>query len=365
MYWWNIYTHIRYIHITRTRIEQIYIPGTTSVCMGNSTNQYYLLTEHTHTHTHPHTLTHERTHPRNLVWTKCTRVNVWVYSLIQQIIFCWILHAILMKLNFTNNWRQLGPKIAHLERLAQIKKGFTSNKCQTFRYFAWWSIGVSYEYIFYKLTFVLRTNFFLDNSYYCRSVRLSVQGRSCKKIFKMADMTVILDLCSEQFGYFLSRSYFLLSFEPIRLWVQEEEFKMGFQDGRCDCHFGFWIGTVLAIFVHFQEKFIIDFRIETSFKYFWSTIALIRFTKFRVNSPSGPGEEVQNWFSRWRAGLGGSVGRAVRLETRRSRVQPPPRSATFYRGDWSWNIFYGHSLPSADSRRAVVSFWRKNVHNTG
>ena len=30
-----------------------------------------------------------------------------------------------------------------------------------------------------------------------------------------------------------------------------------------------------------------------------------------------------------------------------------------------WNIFYGHSLPSADSRRADVSFWWKNVHNTG
>ena len=43
----------------------------------------------------------------------------------------------------------------------------------------------------------------------------------------------------------------------------------------------------------------------------------------------------------------------------------PPRSATFFRGDWSWNIFYGYSLPSADSRRAVVSFWQKNVHNTG
>ena len=41
------------------------------------------------------------------------------------------------------------------------------------------------------------------------------------------------------------------------------------------------------------------------------------------------------------------------------------RSATFFCGDWSGNIFYGHSLPSADSRRAVVSFWRKNVHNTG
>ena len=34
-------------------------------------------------------------------------------------------------------------------------------------------------------------------------------------------------------------------------------------------------------------------------------------------------------------------------------------------GDWSWNIFYSHSLPSADSRRAVVSFWQKNVHNIG
>ena len=32
-------------------------------------------------------------------------------------------------------------------------------------------------------------------------------------------------------------------------------------------------------------------------------------------------------------GLGGSVGCAVQRETRRSRVQPPPRSATFFRGD--------------------------------
>ena len=63
-------------------------------------------------------------------------------------------------------------------------------------------------------------------------------------------------------------------------------------------------------------------------------------------------------------GHGGSVGCAVRLETRRSRVQPLLRSATFFHGD-DHEIFYGHSLPSADSRRAVVSFWRKNVHNTG
>ena len=64
-------------------------------------------------------------------------------------------------------------------------------------------------------------------------------------------------------------------------------------------------------------------------------------------------------------GLGGSVGCAVRLETRKLLVQPPLRSVTFFLGDWSWNIFYGHCLPSADSRRALVSFWRNNMHNTG
>ena len=33
------------------------------------------------------------------------------------------------------------------------------------------------------------------------------------------------------------------------------------------------------------------------------------------------------------AGLGGSFGCAVRLETRRSQVHPQPRLATFFRGD--------------------------------
>ena len=35
--------------------------------------------------------------------------------------------------------------------------------------------------------------------------------------------------------------------------------------------------------------------------------------------------------------------------------------ATFFHGVRSWNNLYGHPLPSADSRRAVVSYWRKNV----
>ena len=55
----------------------------------------------------------------------------------------------------------------------------------------------------------------------------------------------------------------------------------------------------------------------------------------------------------------------VRLEIRRLWVRHPPRSAAFFRGDWSWNNFYGHSLPSADSRRASVSFWQKYAHSTG
>ena len=41
------------------------------------------------------------------------------------------------------------------------------------------------------------------------------------------------------------------------------------------------------------------------------------------------------------------------------------RQHSFVEIDHEIFIFYGHSLPSADSRRAVVSFWRKNVHNTG
>ena len=46
-------------------------------------------------------------------------------------------------------------------------------------------------------------------------------------------------------------------------------------------------------------------------------------------------------------------------------LPPPPGPVTFFRGEWSWNIFCGHSLPSANSRRAVVSFWGKYMHNYG
>ena len=55
--------------------------------------------------------------------------------------------------------------------------------------------------------------------------------------------------------------------------------------------------------------------------------------------------------------LHGSVGCAIRLETRRLRVRPPPRSATFFHGDRSWNIF-NHvilSLPLIQEGQLSVS----------
>ena len=42
---------------------------------------------------------------------------------------------------------------------------------------------------------------------------------------------------------------------------------------------------------------------------------------------------------------------------------PGPVAQSFQRiRDWAWNIFCGHSPPSADSRRAVVSYKQKYVH---
>ena len=40
-----------------------------------------------------------------------------------------------------------------------------------------------------------------------------------------------------------------------------------------------------------------------------------------------------------------------------------PGPVPYFRGDWSWNDFYGHSPPFRwNSRRVVVSYKRKYVH---
>ena len=62
------------------------------------------------------------------------------------------------------------------------------------------------------------------------------------------------------------------------------------------------------------------------------------------------------------AGRASSVGCAYRLESRRPRVRSS-RPAHSFVEIWSLKKkIYDHSLPSADSRRAVVSYWRKNMY---
>ena len=51
----------------------------------------------------------------------------------------------------------------------------------------------------------------------------------------------------------------------------------------------------------------------------------------------------------------------MKMDCGRSRVRSSS-PATFFLWYWSWNNFYGHSFPSADSSRAVVNYWRNDLH---
>ena len=51
----------------------------------------------------------------------------------------------------------------------------------------------------------------------------------------------------------------------------------------------------------------------------------------------------------------------MKTDRGQSRVRSPG-PATFFRGHWSCNHFYAHSFPFADSSRAVVNYWPKDVH---
>ena len=62
------------------------------------------------------------------------------------------------------------------------------------------------------------------------------------------------------------------------------------------------------------------------------------------------------------AGRTSSVGCAYRLVSRRSRVRSSRPAHSFLEICMVMKKIYDHCLPSADSRRAVVSYWRKNVH---
>ena len=66
--------------------------------------------------------------------------------------------------------------------------------------------------------------------------------------------------------------------------------------------------------------------------------------------------------------IGGQTASVAKLDARLTGDQEvagssPAGSATFFR-DLIMKYFYGHFLPSADLKMAVVSFWRKNLHKT-
>ena len=89
-------------------------------------------------------------------------------------------------------------------------------------------------------------------------------------------------------------------------------------------------------------------------------LTLGRMSSHKLNKrPMGQDSLTWECWPRWFSWM------RVQLVIWRLRVRPPPGRQHFFMEIWSWNIFYGHYLPSADSRRTVVSFWRKNVHITG
>ena len=92
-------------------------------------------------------------------------------------------------------------------------------------------------------------------------------GEEAKKwIFKMAIMAAVLDFRSERFWLCLiykSPRWFLPSFEPAGLLVQEKKRKIDFQNGRHGGHLVLPIGTILAIFdLQVTLMFLTKFRVH-------------------------------------------------------------------------------------------------------
>ena len=95
-----------------------------------------------------------------------------------------------------------------------------------------------------------------------------------------------------------------------------------------------------------QEVWTFDITLTLLLEFLW------KIKQKRKSTPDTP-EVKTGLLQLIRAGSGSSGGWA------RFRSSGP---ATFFCGDWSWNHFYGHFLPTADSSRAVVIYWWKDVH---
>ena len=69
----------------------------------------------------------------------------------------------------------------------------------------------------------------------------------------------------------------------------------------------------------------------------------------------------KNFCQRLKNELLHSTPHKMKMGCGRSRVRSSG-PGTFFRGDCSWNYFYGYYFPGADSNREVVNYWRKDVH---
>ena len=72
------------------------------------------------------------------------------------------------------------------------------------------------------------------------------------------------------------------------------------------------------------------------------------------------GSNIRKRITNPNAGPGGSVGCISAWFSDGCGIDPMA-GKTYFCGDWSWNPFYGYSLPTPDSSRAVASYWWKDV----
>ena len=121
-----------------------------------------------------------------------------------------------------------------------------------------------------------------DASYQVSSqLAFGFRRRSEKKIFKDFPWWPSWISDQQDFSYFWSTSpwYFLPSLESTGLLPQEMKWKIDFQDGGHVSHFGFPIGTILAIFDLQVPQFLLP--------------------SFESTGLSVQKKKQKNWFSRW------------------------------------------------------------------
>ena len=127
----------------------------------------------------------------------------------------------------------------------------------------------------------------------------------------------------------------------------------------------FRIGEFVAKFWTVQifwSQFPIGLRIARTDYWLYDSVIIKIFANWVRLSPW-----IQIFVNLWRTGprsaVGNVPGNRCESDCRSRGREFDPGPVSYFRGDWSWNNFYGHSPPSAESsRRVVVSYKWKYVH---